>query len=483
MKYFFIIMIFVAHVMATAQTNNELSKIKPGDPLPANRFVELAKVANPAVVNIFTTYAVKGRRGGLPPGYRDPMYEFFEQFMQQNPYGGPPGGRQGKPAQSLGTGFIIREDGMIVTNNHVIDKADTIKVQLDEKTKEEYEAKVVGVDPKTDIALLKIEVKKKLPTLKLGTSQDLQVGEWVAAFGNPYGHGHTMTKGIVSAIGRELDDLNLFPFIQTDTSINPGNSGGPLVNLQGHVIGVNTAIDARAQGIGFAIPIDNVKTILAQLEKEGKVRRGFVGVYMADIDEDAAQSIGLKQKEGALITQVLPNSPAEKAGLKPYDLMVEFDGLKIKNTHDLARAVAGTSIGKEVSVKAYRKSKSMAFKMKVGEGPDAGKGEAPKGKKYNGQSAPGNMGFKVADDSEKLAEEFGLPELEEARPVVVEVDAGSPAARAGMAPGDVILEVNQDPIVTTTDVLKKLRPGKTNSLRIIKQGREGIIFIRPMVTK
>lgn len=478
MKYIFIVLIFIAHVMATAQTNatNELSKIKAGDPLPANRFVELAKIANPAVVNIFTTYAVKGRRNALPPGYRDPMYEFFEQFMQQNPYGGPGGA---KPAQSLGTGFIIREDGMIVTNNHVVDKADTIKVQLDEKTKEEYDAKVVGVDPKTDIALLKIEVKKKLPTLKLGTSQDLQVGEWVAAFGNPYGHGHTMTKGIVSAIGREIDDLNLFPFIQTDASINPGNSGGPLVNLQGHVIGVNTAIDARAQGIGFAIPIDNVKTILEQLEKEGKVRRGFVGVYMADIDEEAAQSIGLKQKEGALITQVLPRSPAEKAGLKPYDLMVEYDGIKIKNTHDLSRAVAGTSIGKEVKVSAYRKTKLMAFTLKVGEGPDAAKDKEPKGKKFNGQKAPGNLGFKIADDSEKYAKEFNLPDLEEAKPVVVEVDSGSLAARAGLNPGDIILEVNQEEVATTTDVLKKLKPGKTNSLRIIKQGRVGIVFIRP----
>lgn len=486
MKYFFIFMIFLAHLIANnahgaqGQTTTELSKIKAGDPLPANRFIELSKVVNPSLVSIFTTYNAKprGRRGGPPQGYRDPLYDFFEQFMdQQNPYGGGVGPQ--KPAQSLGSGFIIREDGLIVTNNHVVDKADSIKVQLDEKTKEEYEAKVVGTDAKTDIALLKITPKKKLIVAKLGTSQDLEVGEWVAAFGNPYGHAHTMTKGIVSAIGREIDELNLFPFIQTDASINPGNSGGPLVNLQGQVIGVNTAIDARAQGIGFAIPIDNVKTILSQLEKDGKVKRGFVGVYMADIDEDSAASIGLKYKEGALITQVLTGSPAAAAGLKPYDLMTEFDGLKIKNTHDLSKAVASTSIGKEVTVKAYRGNKQISLKLKVGEGPDASQSKSVIGKKFNGQKAPGNLGFKVADDSEKYAEEFGLPDLEEARPVVVEVDAGSLAARAGLAPGDIILEVNREEVSNTTDVLKKLKPGKINSLRIIKQNRVGIVFIKP----
>lgn len=478
MKYFFIFMIFIASMIANSQ---ELSKIKTGDPLPANRFIELSKLVNPAVVSIFTTYAPKSpmMRRGVPPGYRDPLYDFFEQFMEQNPYGGD----NAKPAQSLGTGFIIREDGMIVTNNHVVDKAATIKVQIDEKTKEEYEAKIIGTDAKTDIALIKITPKKKLTVAKLGSSQDLQVGEWVAAFGNPYGHSHTMTKGIVSAIGREIDELNLFPFIQTDASINPGNSGGPLVNLQGQVIGVNTAIDARAQGIGFAIPIDNVKTILAALEKEGKVRRGFVGVYMADIDEDAAASIGLRHTEGALITQVLAGSPAAHAGLKPYDLMTEFDGQKIKSTHDLSKAVASSSIGKEVSVKAFRGSKLMTFKMKIGEGPDASKAKGPQDKKFNGQKAPGNLGFKVADDSEKYAEEFNLPDLEAARPVVVEVDAGSLAARAGLAPGDIILEVNREEVETAKDVLKKLKPGKINSLRIIKQNRMAIVFIRPLSEK
>ncbi len=315
----------------------ELPRIRSGDPLPANLFVELAKLVNPAVVNIFTTYLPKGRQFSYEERTGDPFFDMFQQFMGQNPYEG-----EGGPAQSLGTGFIIREDGLILTNNHVIDRGDSIKVQLTESAKETFDAKVIGKDAKTDIALIKITSKRKLPTVKLGSSADLQVGEWVAAFGNPQGLGHTMTKGIVSAIGREIDELNLYPFIQTDASINPGNSGGPLVNTQGLVIGVNAAMAAHAQGIGFAIPIDNVKAVLPQLENEGTVKRGFIGVAMTDIDEESAKSLGLKQTDGALITQVIPDSPAAKAGLEPYDLIVEFDGKKVSSSRDLMKNVMVT---------------------------------------------------------------------------------------------------------------------------------------------
>ena len=257
---------------------NTLEKIKPGASLPMDIFIKMAKIINPTVVNISTTQI---NNINAFPYFNDPFFDFFFT-PQQRP--------KAQPLQSLGTGFIIQSNGLILTNTHVVNRADTIQVQLkDNETL--YTAKVVGKDVYTDIALIKINVGKSLPTATLGTSSDLQVGEWVAAFGNPYGHGHTMTKGIISAINREIDELNLFPFLQTDAIINPGNSGGPLVNTMGQVIGINTAM--RTQGISFAIPIDNVKVVLKDLKKHGKVRRGFIGVQMAQYNA--------KKQKGALI--------------------------------------------------------------------------------------------------------------------------------------------------------------------------------------
>ena len=252
----------------------KLPLVEQGKPLPSNIFIELNKVVNPAVVNISTEIKPKtiGRRRGLQG---DPIEELFRQFFG----GGIPGGipMKAKPSYSLGTGFIIKKNGLILTNSHVVDKADVVKVRLSGDKETSYTATVIGKDPKTDIALIKIKAPKNLPVVKLGVSDKLQVGEWVAAFGNPFGHENSMSKGIVSAVGRDLDNINLLPFIQTDASINPGNSGGPLVNLRGEVIGVNTAIDARAQGIGFAIPIDEVKPLIKQLKETGSVSRGFFG--------------------------------------------------------------------------------------------------------------------------------------------------------------------------------------------------------------
>ena len=349
------------YLFAQGQTTT-LPKLKSGDPLPANLFVELAKAVNPAVVNIFTTYLPRGR-GGFGGGQmlqQDPFFELFEQFM------GPQGLGPSTPQQSLGTGFLIREDGLIITNNHVVDRADQIKVQLEERTKESYDAKLIGKDPRTDVALIKITAKKKLPFVKLGSSADVQVGEWVAAFGNPYGYGHTVTKGIISAVGREIDELNLNPFMQTDASINPGNSGGPLVNTQGLVIGVNTAIDARAQGIGCVSPIDNVKQLIPILEKEGSIKRGFLGVNLEDLDEESAASLGIKQTDGALIVQVVPGSAADNAGLKPYDLIVEFDGKLVSNTNEMRKFAANAVVDKLVPIKVIRTGAPKTLQVAVG---------------------------------------------------------------------------------------------------------------------
>jgi len=451
-----------------------IPKVKPGEPLPADLFIQLAKAVNPAVVNVYTTYIPKGRAfpggRGMP---NDPLFEMFNQFMA--PYGG-----QAQPQQSLGTGFIIREDGLILTNNHVIDHADVIKVQLTETGKESFDAKLVGHDPRLDIALIKIDAKRKLPFVKLGTSAGVQVGEWVAAFGNPYGYGHTMTKGIVSALGREIDELNsLAPFIQTDASINPGNSGGPLVNTAGEVIGVNTAIDARGQGIGFVIPIDNVKAVLPALEKEGSVKRAFLGVQMVDIDEEGARSINLKQTEGALITQVIPGTPAQKAGIQAYDLVTEFNGTKVKSTHDLSKAVANSAVGQTVKISVIRNSKPRTLNIALMAEKDIKAQKLPitKGPK-EGTVAPFSLGFVMSEYSNGLAQEFGLPRLTQVRPVVIAVDPSGPAAQAGIAPGDIVLDVNRNSTSHPKDVVKSLKGGTINILRILKQDRVVLVSVR-----
>ncbi|MCB0407582.1 MAG: trypsin-like peptidase domain-containing protein [Bdellovibrionales bacterium] len=476
MKYFFGIHFFLTAFITVSASARTLSPIEKDAPLPANRFVELAKLVNPAIVNISTTSMprqIQGPGGSGRGLNRDPFFDLFEQFM--NPYYGMPQ----QPMQALGTGFIIRKDGLIITNNHVVQQADIIKVQLDEKSKVMYEAEVIGRDEKTDIALIKIDAKKELPTIEFGSSKDLQVGEWVAAFGNPYGHGHTMTKGIISAIGREIDELNLFPFLQTDASINPGNSGGPLVNVQGQVIGVNTAIDARAQGIGFAIPIDNVKSLLPELENNGSIERGFIGVYMMDIDDEAMKELGLPQSEGALITQVIENSPAEKAKLKPYDLIVKLANRKVESTSDLAKVVASIPIGKAVDIEVIRNKKKQTLKISMGKHPSSSTPLVKKGKQksYNGQNAPFDLGFRVADYSKQILAELNMPELRTPHPVIIEVKRGSKASMAGLAPGDVVLDINRKSVSTAKDVLKTLKKG-TNIIRVLKQDRVAILYIR-----
>lgn len=461
----------------TTRETPTLPKLKGNDPLPANLFVDLAKAVNPAVVNIFTTYMPKrGRGGALPPGMeRDPFFDLFEQFMAPGQGGG---GGGGSPQQSLGTGFVIREDGLIVTNNHVVDRADIVKVQLEERTKESFDAKVIGTDPRTDVALIKIDTKKKLPFVKLGNSSEVQVGEWVAAFGNPYGYGHSMTKGIISAVGREIDELNLNPFMQTDASINPGNSGGPLVNTQGLVIGVNTAIDQRAQGIGFVIPIDNVKSLLPTLEKEGTIKRGFLGVQLADIDEEGARSLNIKAAAGTLVTQVIPGTAAEKAGLEPYDLITEFDGKKIGSSAELRKQVAVTPVGKAVPVTVIRDGKPKNLQVKIG--PSESKIAAPRPEpsgKTLGMKVPG-LGFAVGDYSARVAEEFHLPKLRTPHPVILAVEPGSEAAKAGLSPGDIVLDVNRRETLRAKDAVGAVRKGTINILRVLKQDRVVLVSLR-----
>lgn len=468
-----ILSIFILTVSSSALA--KLPQVEDGKPLPSNLFIELNKKVNPAVVNISTETKPKsyGQNpwGGGNSG--DPMEELLKQF-----FGGGMGGGQMQPRSpsfSLGTGFIISEDGLIITNSHVVDKADVINIQLSEKDEKTYPAKVIGQDPKTDIALIKIDAKIKLPTVKLGSSAAVQVGEWVAAFGNPYGHGHSMTKGIVSALGRDLDDLNLFPFIQTDASINPGNSGGPLVNVKGEVIGVNTAIDARAQGIGFAIPIDEVKTVVTQLKESGSVSRGFLGVSMQTMNKYIAKDLGVKQEEGALIVQVLKNSAADKAGLRPYDIITRVNKTKIESSSDLSRAVTRIPIGKRAKLEVYRADKRKILFATLKSNPESKTEYEPKSSKppltrSQESTLYKTYGFEISNLTSALRKEFEIANTGKHRAVIERVVGYSVASRAGLRPGDVIYEINRKPIFSAESAISLFESSQTSFLVRIKRG-------------
>ncbi len=444
--------------------------LKLTDPLPANLFIELAKNINPTVVNISTSAIARGAR------LRDPMMDLFEQFYGVRPQ--PRG--QSKPQKlSLGTGFIIREDGLILTNNHVVQGADLIQVQLTEKSDKVYDAKLIGSDSRLDIALIKIDAGTKLPAASLGSSKDLQVGEWVAAFGNPFGHGHSMTKGIVSSLGREIGEINKVPLVQTDASINPGNSGGPLVNSKGYVIGVNQAIDARAQGIGFAIPIDDVKRILVDLESRGSIRKGYIGISLGDLDPEAAVHVGLEEDAGgAVVVGIERSGPAAKAGLKPYDIVLEFGARKIRNSTDLMDAVADSNIGEKAKLTVLRDRKKVNLTVEVRERPSdlklAQKMSRDKTPTQT-QKAPNNFGFNLADLDDNLRDQWDIqPDVK--KPIIVNVEQGTLASLAGLRPGDLILDVNKEEVTTAKDVFDKLKK-QSNTLRIARGNRVIVVTI------
>lgn len=492
MKKLFIILFFVIlstyfilpHEITAQQLPKTPPVLKLSDPLPANLFVELGKAVNPAVVNISTSVIPQGGRQ-----YRDPMLEMLEQFYGSQ--GGFDSGlpkNNGKPRRmGLGTGFIIREDGLIVTNAHVIQGADLIEVQLTENSEKQYKAEIIGQDERTDIALIKIKPDTKLTVATLGSSDETQVGEWVAAFGNPFGHGHSMSKGIISSKGREIEEINRLPMLQTDASINPGNSGGPLVNSKGLVIGVNSAIDARAQGIGFAIPIDEVKKIIPQLEKRGSIRKGYMGVQLGDIDPRSAAEMGLEDYPGAVVMGVGDengSTPAQQAGLKRYDLILEFNGKKIKSSRDLSDMVAGSEPGTKVKLKILRGESNKNLTMTIGERPDEKKlnsfkaESSSKGFNLFGKKAPHNLGIEVADPTSKILQKFNL-ESDIKNPVITKVEPGSIASRVGLKAGDVLLSVNKSEPKTASEALNLFKKGE-NSVRLVRgRGLSVITFDIP----
>ncbi|MFN3454558.1 MAG: trypsin-like peptidase domain-containing protein [Pseudobdellovibrio sp.] len=452
--------------------------LKLTDPLPSNLFIELAKAINPSVVNISTSVIPKGRR------FRDPMLEMLEQFygLRQPEQSAP-----GKPQRmGLGTGFIIRDDGLIVTNNHVIEGADIIEVQLTENTDKSYKAEVIGRDARTDIALIKIKPDIKLIPAVLGSSDETQVGEWVAAFGNPYGHGHTMTKGIISSKGREIGEINKFPLLQTDASINPGNSGGPLVNAKGLVIGVNSAIDARAQGIGFAIPIDEVKKILPQLEQRGSIRKGYLNIGLGDLDDRAASALNMDDYRGAVVVWIGADGPGKKAGLKVYDIITEFNGKKIRSSRDLIDLVGDIEPGTKAKAKILRNENTQEITITVAERPDektlarqkldtSDEEEVSATKEEKNSNTPYNLGIKITDLNQNLKSEYNLP-ADIKNPMITAVDRGSIGSRIGLRVGDIILGVNKIAPQSANDAIKAIKKG-TNTIRVGRgRGMTAITF-------
>jgi serine protease Do len=363
-------------------------------------FSALAKQVQPGVVNIRTVKTTKEGGPvfrhffGNPFGNREPNREPFGE-------GGP--GREFKQ-RSLGSGFIIDTDGFIVTNNHVVENADQIKVRLADER--EFDAKIIGRDPKTDLALIRIEGAKDLSPLKMGDSEALEVGSWVLAVGSPFGLEQTVTAGIVSAKGRFIGAGPYDDFIQTDASINPGNSGGPLLNMNAEVIGINTAIVAQGQGIGFAIPVSLAQSVVAQLKERGSVTRGWMGVGIQDLTPDLAQYYGLKDQKGVLVTQVFPGDPADRAGLKVKDVITSVGGKPVASGRELSAAVASMPVGKDVPVKILRDGKEQNLTVQISERKDPEE-QAARG----GQTPEGDeLGIRAADLNPESARRFGLEE-------------------------------------------------------------------------
>ncbi len=422
----------------------------PADIIASQKaFSAVAKQVTPCVVNISTV----SRKKIIQPFFE--MNPLFEDF-----FGAP----QTRRDKSLGSGFIISRDGYIVTNDHVVRDAESIQVKL--SNDKVYDAKIVGGDQKTDIAVIKINAAD-LPAAVLGDSEKLEVGQWAIAIGNPFGLERSMTVGIISATGRSNMGIETYEnFIQTDASINPGNSGGPLLNIHGEVIGINTAIVAAGQGIGFAIPIAMAKPIFTQLVQKGAVSRGYMGVTIQPVTEEIAGSFGLKQARGALINDVLKGSPADKAGIRQGDVITGFNGSEVKDPSHLQRLVAEHGVGKSARVTVFRDGKTVELSMTL-----TSADQAPVQKRQSG----------ARGERQGQADPLGLmvEEFEEGGVVVAEVLRGSPAADAGIRRGDVIISINRKKVSTGTDYNRAIQQaGRGGNIIILaRRGDASIYFV------
>jgi serine protease Do len=435
----------------------------PVAPLPKEAMIwaEIAAAVMPAVVNVSTTRRVEARPAPERRGPRDEqLEEFFERFFGRRE--GFPTPRPPREGRSLGSGFILHPDGYIVTNHHVVDGAAAIRVTLGDGR--ELPATVVGRDPQTDLTLLRVEASD-LPVVPLGESSRLRVGEPVMAIGNPFGLEQTVTTGIVSATGRVIGGGPYDDFIQTDASINPGNSGGPLINARGEAVGINSAIFSRtggSVGIGFAIPVDLAKPILTQLAEKGRVERSQLGVTIQQLTPDLARAFGVDAREGALVSSVAEGSPAERAGVKPGDVILEYDGTEVGAWSTLPRLVAMTPPGRKVGLVVLRDGQRVPLEATVARMQD---GEAPVAAKAE---ETGRLGLSVQPVTPELAARLGLKDQ---RGVVVRsVEPDSPAARAGLRPQDVIIEVNGKPVQDIADL--------TGALEASREGASAVFLVR-----
>jgi serine protease Do len=454
-------------------------------------FADLAERLLPAVVNISTTQVVKQRQQQkrevpmpqFPPG--SPFEDFFKDFFDRQERG-EGGDENGKPrsrrATSLGSGFIIDPAGIIITNNHVIAEADEITVILTDGTR--LKAKLIGNDPKTDIAVLEVKPETPLPFVEFGSSRKARVGDWVMAIGNPFGLGGSVTAGIISARARNINAGPYDDFIQTDASINRGNSGGPLFNMAGEVIGINTAIfspTGGSVGIGFSVPSDMAKSVVSQLREFGRTRRGWLGVRIQPVSDEIAESLGLDEAKGALVAGVFDDGPAREAGVEPGDVILKFDGKEVPHVRQLPRIVAETVIGKDIEVEVWRKGKIVNLQVQVGELKEdkvalAKASDSEEKTKTSTVSALGMTLSSITDDLRKRYEvQDGVAGV-----VVTKVETDSAAAEKGIRPGDVIVEVGQEEVSSPDEVVTKVtavQDSKRKSVLILLQRAEDLRFV------
>jgi serine protease Do len=432
--------------------------------VPAS-FSELAKQAQPGVVNIRTVKTVKGGGRVFRHYYGNP-FDPRDPFFNREPFSDEraPDFKQ----RSLGSGFILDRDGYIVTNNHVIEGADEIKVSL--ANDKEFDGEIVGRDPNTDLALIKIKGAADLVPLKLGDSDKLPVGSWVVAMGSPFGLEQTVTAGIVSAKGRVIGSGPYDDFIQTDASINPGNSGGPLLNMNGEVVGINTAIVAQGQGIGFAIPINLARGIIDQLKTHGSVTRGWLGVGIQDLTPELAEYYGLKDKRGVLVAQVFEGDPADKAGIKAKDLIIEVDGKPVSSSRELTAMIAAIPVGQKTPIKILRDGQEKTVNVEIAKRPESER--LAKRESENGEE----LGIQIAELTPEMARRFGHSETEKGV-LVTGVKPGSKAEEAGIQQGDLVKEVNRKPVTTPEELRAEI--GKKEKIQLlVKRPNAGFVVIK-----
>jgi serine protease Do len=445
-------------------------------------FADIAERLLPAVVNISTTQTIRRPQGGdipmpqFPPG--SPFEELFRDFLEQ----------QGAPRKvtSLGSGFVIDSKGIIVTNNHVIDEAEEITVTF--ATGDTLPAELVGRDPKTDVAVLRVKPKKPLPAVQFGDSDEARVGDWVLAVGNPFGLGGSLSAGIVSARNRNINEGPYDDFIQTDAAINRGNSGGPLFDLAGRVIGVNTAIispSGGSVGIGFAVPSNVVQPVVKQLVQFGETRRGWLGVRIQTVTDDMAEALSLDKAQGALVAGVTADGPAARAGVQPGDLIVSFDGKPVTEMRNLPRIVADTPIGKRVSIEIIRNGKRMTVEARIGRLEDAEResvAELQGSRQPVAKTETNALGLALSPLTAELRNRYQIAGNVKGV-VVTKVDPAGPAAEKGLAPGDVIVEVGQEPVSQPKDVTAKIAKAtagnkKSVLLLVNRQGELSFVAVR-----